>query len=98
MYRDYWVYQERDVKEPWAAHVHAFAPEKNRPGYIDVAFYAEYAPSKSKRYIGVILSYNHLLGAFEEFSKECGVEFTLDEVKQVNRLWLSIAHDLKLEV
>lgn len=98
MFCDYWVYQERDVKEPWAAHVYAFAPEKGRPGYIDVSFYAEYAPSKSKKFVGVNLSYSGILEAFGEFSKGCGVDFTLDEVKQVNRLWLGIAHDLDLEV
>lgn len=91
MTRDYWVYQEREIKEPWAAHVHVLGATS-----IDIRFYAEYLPAKCSNYLDVPCDYASLLDAFRQFAGEHGQDFTIDDVQQVNRLWLAIANDLGL--
>ena len=91
MTRDYWVYQDREVAEPWAAHVYVIGVDS-----IDIRFYAEYLPAKAFNVIGLSCDYAALLDAFREFSEKHSQEFTIDDIQQVNRLWLSIANDLGL--
>lgn len=94
MVRDYWLYQDRrGVVEPWAAHVHVIDVTS-----IDIRFYAEYLPAKSENTLNVQCDYASLLDAFREFSERHGREFTIDEVQQVQRLWLKIANDLGLSI
>lgn len=91
MTRDYWLYQEREVQEPWAAHVYVIGAT-----HIDIRFYAEYLPAKCSNYLGVGCDYASFLDAFERFAEEHGQDLTVDDVQQVNRLWLAITNDLGL--
>lgn len=93
MVRDYWVYQERAVKEPWAAHVHVIGMSS-----VDIRFYAEYLPAKCSNYLDVPCDYASLVDAFRAFAEEHGQEFTIDDVQQVNCIWLTIANDLGLNI
>ena len=91
MTRNYWVYQEREIQEPWAAHVYVIDTTS-----IDIRFYAEYLPAKCENVLDVPCDYASLLDAFRQFADEYGQEFTVDDMQQVNRVWLAIANDLGL--
>lgn len=93
MVRDYWLYQERKVYEPWAAHLHVIAMTS-----IDIRFYAEYLPATCENVLDVSCDRSSLLEAFKVFSERHNVGFTLDEVQQINSLWLRIANDLGLVI
>ena len=89
MTRDYWLYQEPGVQEPWAAHVYVIDTTS-----IDIRFYAEYLTAKCENILDVPCDYASLLDAFRQFAEEHGKEFAVDDVQLVDQLWLTIANDL----
>lgn len=92
MFRNYWVYQARGTPEPFAAHVIV----SNLGGLMQIqtVFYAEWIATEynqeTRRCAG---DYDSLLACFKSFLEGHEQEFTLDEVKQVNEVWLKIAKD-----
>lgn len=87
MKKDYWVYQERDSAEPWAVHVYGFRD------YLNLAFYAEYIPAKTRKYLHVPLTYGDLLKTFEGFATEYDIGWTTQDLVQVTELWQAIRQD-----
>ena len=91
MYKNYWLYQARGTPEPWVVHVLV----NNLGGLVscELDFYAEYLPGDNQETWNCAAEYNAFLAVFEQFSSDHNQDFTLDEIKQVNGLWLKIARD-----
>lgn len=91
MTRDYWLYQEREVKEPFALHV--WVIDKH---HADFCFYAEYLPAKSRKYLYVDIKHNDFIGILEAFAKTAGIELESNDYDQMTELYLSIKQDLHI--
>ena len=87
MARDMWVYQARNVREPWAVHVWL-----HDDATIDVAVYAEWLPDGTTLHKGIPATFDQFVGRIGQI---CG-ELTLEDMKQLNQSWakFAIANDL----
>lgn len=85
--KDYWVYQERECREPWAVHVYGFED------HLNFSFYAEYLPAKTEKFLSVPVTFDDLMDVFQEFHGEHGKEWTASEYDQVREFWQIIKQD-----
>ena len=92
MTRDYWLYQERKVKEPFALHV--WVIDKH---HADFRFYAEYLPAKSRNYLYVDISFKEFTRILEAFAKSACIELETSDYDQIAELYLSIKQDLNVK-
>lgn len=89
MTRDYWMYQERTVKDPFAVHVWVIDRH-----HVDFAFYAENIPAKTRKYLYVDIKLSAFMQVFYAFAKLAKMELTNEDFDQVTELFLSIKQDL----
>lgn len=87
----FWVYQERDVPEPWA--VHAWLLDN---GTIDLAIYAEWIPSKSKKILNIPATFEEFTYALTKVCNDNGQVMTVEDVKNLNTVWMKMAISAKL--
>jgi hypothetical protein len=85
--KDYWLYQERECREPWAVHVYGFKD------HLDFSFYAEYLPAKTEKFLDVPVTFEDLLDVFQEFHEEHGLEWTPSDHDQIIGFWETIKQD-----
>lgn len=91
MARDRWIYQERDVAEPWALHVWLLDN-----GTVDAAVYAEYLPSKSKKLLGIPATFDAFTDALRAILDESGNMLTVEDMKTLHTHWTRFAIDNKV--
>lgn len=88
---NFWIYQERDVTEPWA--VHAWLLDN---GTLDLAIYAEWIPSKSKKVLNIPATFDEFTDALAKVCKDNGRVLTVADLKQLNTVWVKMAISTKL--
>lgn len=88
MARNRWIYQERDVPEPWAVHVWLFDDWT-----IDYALYAEWLPFHAVRVTGVPASFDAFAESLEATLAKHGVALDVEDLKTLNRHWVRFAID-----
>lgn len=88
---NFWIYQERDVPEPWA--VHAWLLDN---GTLDLAIYAEWIPSKSKKILNIPATFEEFAGALTRVCSDYGQMLTIADLKQLNTVWVKMAISAKL--
>lgn len=83
---DIWIYQERDVKEPWALHLWLI-----NNGTIDISVYAEWLPHGSKRMLGVKATFDELIDALTDLLGDYGQILENEDISALNRHWVKFA-------
>lgn len=92
MVRDYWIYQERDVLEPWAVHVWLLNDMT-----LNLAIYAEWIPAKAKRILAIPATFEDFTAELQKCCNDNGQAFTVADMKQLNRVWVKMAISVKLD-
>lgn len=88
MARDFWMYQSREVKEPFAAHIWLFDGE-----YINIRIYAEYVSSGAKNYMFIPIKLRDFFNVFEDFAEGNGWHLEAEDYDQVESLYQAITLD-----
>ena len=88
MARDRWIYQQRDVPEPWAVHLWLFDDFT-----LDFAIYAEWLPFQAVRVLGKPSSFDAFIDALETTLAKYDVSLDVDDMKMLNREWVRFAID-----
>lgn len=83
---NYWVYQERDVPEPWAIHVWLFDD-----CLADLSIYAEWLPYGAMRIVGIPATFENFVDTIEEICENYGHPLTLPDMKQLNSVWVKMS-------
>lgn len=90
MARDFWMYQERDVAEPFAAHIWLFDAE-----YVSIRIYAEYVKSGAEIHMFVPINLRELFGVFEGFAEKYGWELNVQDYDQLETLYAALVQDMQ---
>ena len=88
MARDFWMYQEREVKEPFAAHIWLFDSE-----YVNIRIYAEYVSSGAKNYMFIPIRLRDFFNVFEDFAEGNGWQLEAQDYDQIESLYQAITLD-----
>lgn len=58
--RDFWIYQDREVSEPWAVHVWIF-PGVNGESFMDIRIYAEYLDKYERTFTNLTVDFENIV-------------------------------------
>lgn len=90
MARDFWMYQARDVAEPFAAHIWLFDSK-----YAKIRFYAEYVKSGAEIRMVAPISLRELFKVFEGFAEKHGWELNAQDYDQIETLYEALVQEMQ---
>lgn len=90
MARDFWMYQERNVAEPFAAHIWLLDGE-----FVNIRIYAEYVKSGAEIHMFVPISLRELYKIFEGFAQDHGWALNTQDYDQIETLYESLVQDMQ---
>lgn len=90
--RDFWIYQDREISEPWAVHVWVI-PDASEGYVLNARVYAEYIPFGSKSFLALSGNWETIRDTVQDVVSEYapdGIDFTEDDTEHIQAIFETI--------